>query len=170
MSSIRFPIETGRLVIRPLVIGDAVALHELYSDPEAMKHLTSDLPSTVAESEAWVQAKIDLHNATGLSLWAVVQRASGEVIGDAGLQVLDDGATVEIGARLKRKHWGSGLAAEAAVAIMEAGFTDLGLTRIVGITAPGNDRAIAAMERCGMRYVGIERHFDRDWVTYERTP
>jgi RimJ/RimL family protein N-acetyltransferase len=101
MSLVRLPIETERLSIRPLRLDDAVELHGLYSDARAMRYLTSRVPTTVAESQEWVQAKIDLFaRDEGLSLWAVVERATGAVVGDAGLQwETYDGKVLDLGCR-----------------------------------------------------------------------
>jgi RimJ/RimL family protein N-acetyltransferase len=120
MSLVRLPIETERLSIRPLRLDDAVELHGLYSDARAMRYLTSRVPTTVAESQEWVQAKIDLFaRDEGLSLWAVVERATGAVVGDAGLQwETYDGKVLDLGCRLARRHWGRGYAAEASAAIL----------------------------------------------------
>lgn len=169
-TGVRLPIETERLTIRPLRLDDAVALHELYGDREAMKHLASSVPQTVNESRQWVEEKINLHNETGLSLWAVVVSSTSEVVGDAGLQRLEDEETIEVGARIIRRLWGRGYGREAAQALIEAGFKDLGVDRIVGITAPGNTAAIHAMEKLGMRSSGTETHAGRDWVVYAATP
>ena len=164
---IRFPILTERLSVRPLRIEDSGALHELYSDPVAMQHLASALPSSVEESKQWVKDKIDRHDETGLSLWAVVQSETGEVIGDAGLQLLEDGATVEVGVRIVRRLWGHGYGREAAAACVEAGFTELDLLRVVGVTDPANQAAIRAMRQGGMTEVGLETHYGREWIVFE---
>ncbi len=167
---IRFPLVSDRLTIRPLVIEDSVALHNLFSDPAAMQHLESELPSTLDESRRWVQDKIDLHDESGLSLWAVVLSETGEVIGDAGLQLMEDGETVEIGVRIIRRFWGNGFGSEAARACVHAGFRDLGLSRVVGVTGPDNEQAIKAMRQSGMKEVGLETHYGREWIVFEAKP
>lgn len=163
---ITLPIETERLTIREMDEADAERLHRLYSDPIAMQHLATELPKTVAESAEWMQQKIDLHHRSGLSLWSIVLRESDLVIGDGGLQRLDDG-TIEIGVRLVRSEWGHGYGREAAVALLKVGFRELGVERIVGITAPDNKPAIKSMESLGMLLVGREVHLGREWVVYE---
>ncbi len=144
-------------------------MHELYSDPVAMQHLESELPRSVEESKRWVKDKIDLHDETGLSLWAVVLSATGEVIGDAGLHLLEDGETVEVGVRIVRRLWGRGYGREAADACVEAGFRELDLVRVVGVTDPANQAAIRAMRQGGMTEVGLETHYGREWIVFEVT-
>jgi ribosomal-protein-alanine N-acetyltransferase len=133
---------------------DATDLHELYSDRDAMKFLTSRTPTTVEESLAWVRQKIELQEAEGLSLWSIVEKASGHVIGDCGLQYEDD-ARSELGLafRLRRASWRQGFAFEASAACLRAGFEQLDVDRIVGITHEDNVAAQRLMLRLGMEFL-----------------
>ena len=152
-SEIAFPIETPRLLIRPMQLGDAEDLHEVYADVETMQHLETDLPRTVEESREWVKTKMDLHEKDGLSLWAVVERRSGRVIGDCGLQWEDIGTgrqEVCLGGRGNRAFWRQGYGIEAALACMRAGFERLELERISASTAPDNVPARRLLDRIGM--------------------
>ena len=149
---IRFPLRTPRLLIRPLRQDDAEALHELFSDPEAMRFLAEDLPATVDESRQWVETKIDRQEWEGLSLWAVVERETGRVVGDAGLQweEIDGRREVDLGCRIIRRYWSRGYGTEAAEACLRAGFEQLGLERIVAMTDAGNAAARRVLEKLGM--------------------
>ena len=151
---IRFPLETPRLVIRPMELADAEQLLAVYGDRETMRHLESELPATVAEARAWVQAKVDLFaRDDGLSLWTVVERSSGRVAGDVGLQWEDYGwgaPVVGIGGRGNKAFWRNGFGLEAALAVLDAGFAQLGLDRIGAETAPANLPAQGLLRRLGM--------------------
>ena len=151
MPRVQLPIETERLYIRALRDEDAEELHELYSDREAMRFLASKVPTTIAESRAWVQAKIDrFEREDGMRLWAVVERHTNAVVGDAGLQWEDyDGRVVDLGCRLIRRYWGLGYATEASRAVLAAGFRDLGVERICAATHVGNARAHRVLESLG---------------------
>ena len=101
---IELPIETERLVIRPLRIEDAKDL---------------------GESEDWIREKVDrFERDGGMSLWAAVERESGRAIALAGLQweqiagrrELDLGCVVAADARLR------GYATEASEAVVNAAF------------------------------------------------
>lgn len=165
---IRFPLETPRLLIRPLRPDDAEALHELFSDAEAMQFLTEDLPATVEESREWVQAKIDRHEWEGLSLWAVVERETGRVVGDAGLQweEIEGQREVDLGCRIIRRYWGRGYATEAAEACLRAGFEQLGLERIVAMTDAGNAAARRVLEKLGMTRDRVVSAYGREMAVY----
>jgi ribosomal-protein-alanine N-acetyltransferase len=132
---------------------DASDLHELYSDKDAMKYLTHRTPSTVEESLGWVRSKMALQEADGLSMWSIVERTSGHVIGDCGLQYEGDSRTeVGLGFRLRRASWHQGFAYEASAACLEAGFEQLGLNVIIGMTHEDNLAAQRLMLRLGMEF------------------
>jgi [ribosomal protein S5]-alanine N-acetyltransferase len=167
---IDFPILTERFVVRPMRPADVTWLFEVYRDPHTMRFLTTEVPTTIEQATDWVQAKIDQHERTGLSLWTVLDRTTGVIVGDAGLQHEREGhPDVGIGGRLNQRYWGMGYATEVGLAVLRAGFA-AGLDRIVGVTRPDNEAAIAACRRLGMHLVGRTTYFgpeDGDWVVYE---
>src|SRR4029450_7528103 len=69
---------------------------------------------------------------------------------------------VEVGWRLGRAHWGHGYATEGARAALELGFGELGLQETVAVTALGNLRSRAVMERLGLHDANLE--FDHPGV------
>jgi len=170
MGSIRFPIETPRLRIRPMDDADATDLHELYSDKDAMKYLGTQTPSTVEDSLDWVHAKMERQDAEGLSMWSIVEKATGRVIGDCGLQYEDEThREVGLGFRLRRASWHQGFAFEAAAACLGAGFEQLGLDRIVSLTHADNLPAQTLMRRLGMEFVEERKWGDLPMVLYVTT-
>ena len=52
----------------------------------------------------------------GFGRWGVVLKATGRLIGFAGLKYLDELREVDVGYRLLPEYWGMGLATEAAQA------------------------------------------------------
>ncbi len=101
-------------------------------------------------SVARYQAEFDRR---GYGWWAVQLQATGEFIGFAGLDRVDDGMPftgVEIGWRLARSAWGRGYATEAARACLAFGFETLELPEILAVTTAANLRSRAVMRRIGM--------------------
>ncbi|MFF0248751.1 GNAT family N-acetyltransferase [Streptosporangium sandarakinum] len=146
-------METERLVMRRWRETDLEPFAELNADPEVMRHFPA--PLTREESDAMVgriEAAFDEH---GYGLWALEVRATGEFIGFTGLawQRFEAHFTpaLEVGWRLSRRAWGHGYATEAARAALEYGFGPAGRREIVSMTAVGNLRSRAVMERLGMR-------------------
>lgn len=166
--TIRLPIETERLVIREMQAGDADDLHAVYGDAETMQFLTAEVPRSVAETVEWMRVKIEQQERDGISLWSVMERETGRVVGDCGLQYEDEAHTrVELGFRFNRAYWGRGYAYEATSACLDAGFSQLRRERIVSGTDVNNGRARRLLERLGMRFVGIGSWYGRSMAEYE---
>ena len=127
-------------------------MHELYGDPGAMRYAggaSSDVDASLSRLERF----IDHQERHGFSFWAVVERDSSAVIGDAGLVHLAfRGPEVEVGYRLKSPFWGKGYATEAARAWIAHGLEQLRLDRIVGVTHPENVASQRVLEKAGLRY------------------
>lgn len=161
-----FPLVTARLLIRPMQLDDAGDLLAVYGDAETMQHLTADLPTDLEGARELVRTKVALYDTDDqLSLWTVVHRESGRIVGDVGLQWEDygRGPMVGIGGRGSRAFWHLGLGLEAAEATVEAGFTQLELDSIGAETAPGNIPAQRLLGRLGMRLSGTN---PQGWPVY----
>ena len=148
------PIETDRLVLRRWRDDDLEPFAALNADPEVMEFFPA--PLTRVESDAFV-ARIDAGLAArGFGLWALELRSTGAFIGFTGLSVPGFDAPftpcVEVGWRVARSSWGSGLASEAALESLRQGFVAHGLNEIVSFTYEGNLRSRAVMERIGMAH------------------
>ena len=93
-------------------------------------------------------------NPHGFGLFALELRATGELIGFAGLAVSEFlpevMPAVEIGWRLGRPFWGQGLATEAARVALRFGLIARGLERIVSIAQVGNGASEGIMSKLGM--------------------
>ncbi len=86
--------------------------------------------------------------AHGFSLWVAREKSTGAVVGDCGLQPLElPSPDVELGYRLGRRHWGRGLATEAATACLRTRFEKLGLNRIVAVAHPDNAASPRVLEK-----------------------
>jgi RimJ/RimL family protein N-acetyltransferase len=157
-------------------LADAEELLAVYGDAETMEHLTSDLPSDIEAARDLVRGKVDLYAADDqLSLWTVIHRESGRIVGDVGLQHEDygRGPQIGLGGRGNREFWHLGLGFEAAVATLDAGFTQLDLVAIGAETSPGNVLAQRVLGRLGMRRSGtnlrgwpVFRITREDWVRH----
>lgn len=164
MSSVQLPIETERLLVRPLRLDDAGDLHELYGDAEAMGFLADHVPATLEESREWVRTKMRLFERDGgMSLWAVVERASGRVVGDAGLQ-WEDGE-LDLGCRIVPRRQGHGYATEVSCAIVAAAFA-AGHGRVTAQTHVENVAARRVLERIGFRFERETEWLGRPMVLY----
>ncbi|MCX5175986.1 GNAT family N-acetyltransferase [Streptomyces virginiae] len=144
-------LHTERLVLRPWRDSDLDPWAAMNADPEVREHLGD--PLTRGQSEASMVRFRAAFDRRGYGWWAVEVRATGEFIGFAGMDDVDDGMPftgVEIGWRLARASWGVGYATEAARAVVAHGFDTLGLPEILAVTKAGNLRSQAVMRKIGM--------------------
>jgi ribosomal-protein-alanine N-acetyltransferase len=149
------PIETERLLLRPLTLADLGPLHEVYGDRDVMRWIgTGDAYSReLAESEARLDRLVAHQEKHGFSIWAVTDRGSGMLLGDCGLvHWAHRGPEIELVYRLGKAYWGQGYATEAARAWVERGLDELGLERIVAATHPENVPSQHVLEKVGFRY------------------
>jgi RimJ/RimL family protein N-acetyltransferase len=147
-------LRTARLYLRLWRDDDLTTFAALNADPRVMEFFPKHLDR--AESDA-LAARIRTAIAErGFGLWAVEVPVVAPFIGFVGLSVPRFEAPftpcVEIGWRLARERWGCGYATEAAQAVLEFGFEQLGLREIVSFTVPANSRSRSVMERIGMTH------------------
>ncbi|GAA2887306.1 GNAT family N-acetyltransferase [Streptosporangium fragile] len=146
------PILTDRLVMRRWREADREPFAAMNADPEVMEYFPA--PLTRAESDALVDQLESEFERYGYGRWALEVRATGEFAGFTGLAWKTFEArftpALEVGWRLPRSAWGHGYATEAARAALEYGFGPAGQEEIISMTAVGNLRSRAVMERLGM--------------------
>jgi RimJ/RimL family protein N-acetyltransferase len=70
----------------------------------------------------------------------------------SGLIKRDTLEHVDIGYAFLPEHCGKGYAFEAARAVLAHARRDIGLTRLLAITSPGNAPSIKLLEKIGMRF------------------
>ena len=161
MIETRPTIETGRLLLRPFRDADREPFAALNGDPRVSDWLGG--PIDRAASDAAVD-RINRHIAEhGFGFWAAERKADRRLIGMIGLKhmapELPPAPAFEAGWRLSPDAWGQGLAAEGAQAALAWGFAHLQADEIIAITAVGNLRSRAVMQRIGM-VERPERGFD----------
>lgn len=78
-------LESERLRLRGWVSSDADALHRINRDPITMRYVGDG--STMPPNRAWyaVARRLGHWALRGYGMWAVTDRASGEVLGQVGL-------------------------------------------------------------------------------------
>lgn len=146
-------IETPRLILRLWRDEDLEPFGAMSADPEVMTWLGGVL---TAESVRAYKDRADKTFAElGMCRLVIERRDDGAFLGACGLMPGHEQAPIspfiDIGWRLARHAWGGGYASEAAAAVLQDGFTRLGLPEITAITARTNIRSRAVMERIGMR-------------------
>jgi RimJ/RimL family protein N-acetyltransferase len=146
-------LRTDRLLLRQWRDEDVLPWATMNADPVVREFFPQMM--TYEQSAGSVAAFRAELAGRGWGWWAVEVAATGEFIGFAGLDPVDEELPfggVEVGWRLARPAWGHGYATEAGHACLDFGFDELGLAEILAITAVGNHRSRAVMHRLGMTY------------------
>ncbi len=151
-------VETERLVLRKPRLEDAHDLVEAYSDAETMRYIgdgaTKDLAGTEDAIRRWLQRWDEWE----IGFFVLERKEDARVVGRSGFLRWDPqtwevgGPETEIGWTVARAHWGRGYATEAALAMRDWAFGERGLTRLISLIQPGNQRSVRVAEKLGERY------------------
>ena len=147
-------LETNRLLLRRLVAEDLDDLFALYSDPEIRRYFPEGT-LTYEETREELEWFLNGHpRHPELGLWATILKETNQFIGRCGLLPWDiDGqAEVEVAYLLDKKVWRQGLGSEAAQAILNYGFEQLHLSRLICLIDRDNQASIKVAEKIGMTF------------------
>jgi RimJ/RimL family protein N-acetyltransferase len=145
-------LTTPRLVLRPFVPGDLDELAPIHAEESFWWYpLRSGMSRE--ETAQFLERVTARYESDGFGIEALLDRASGAMVGWAGLAVPhflpEVLPAVEVGWRLAPAWRGRGLATEAGAAAVEFGFTQGGLDRIVSIYEPENEASGKVMAHLG---------------------
>ena len=152
-------LTTERLRLRGFRAEDLAAHRAAVDDDASVTWAHVRLP--LADSlRRWAE-RLEGWERDGIGMWIVELRATGRIIGHAGLQRLDGTDDVELGYYLGQSSWGQGYATEAAGAALRFGLEERGLERVVAVVRPENAASRRVLEKLGFRH-------DHDGVFYEQ--
>ena len=163
-------IETARLLLRPFGEGDGPAYRAIRLKPGVTRFLpshTEDPAEAARRADATAAAFREAWARDGYGPWAVVERASGRLVGHLGLRRLPDLSETELLFLIDPDAQGRGYATEGGRAALACGFDRLALAQIAAFVLPENARSIAVLERLGMtRSPGLVRAFGLEVLRY----
>ena len=153
-------LRTDRLLLRPFSLSDVDDVLEYGSDPEWAAFFdpydrggTEDMIAR-AVLTSWKEAP-----------WFALE-LDGRVVGMAALS-LDRRHVAELSYEVARPHWGKGLAPEAARAVVDWGFRELGVGKVAAFADARNRQSWRVMEKLGMTREGVMRRGQgRESVAY----
>lgn len=161
-------LETPRLTLRRLDEDDFDALAAILRDPQVMYAYEHGFSRE--EVRKWLDWQLELYAEYGFGLWAVIEKASGELIGQCGVTMQDClGREVpEIGYHLRRDKWHHGFAAEAAVACRDYAFRTLGFPEVYSIIRENNLPSQRVALRNGMSVRGsfVKHYYGMDMLHF----
>jgi RimJ/RimL family protein N-acetyltransferase len=144
-------LETARLVLRAPRLEDAKAIANLINDRRVAEN-TARIPHpySLADAHAFL-AEI---NRSPDEPSFVIALADGTIIGGCGV-VTANGPDPEIGYWLGVPYWGRGYTTEAARALIDHAFGELGCERLAGRARVSNPASRRVLEKCGFQWTGV---------------
>ncbi len=155
-------LETLRLAMREFVPADSDDLFRLNSDPRVMRYIGDGKPvgrTRHAEIMRRVLGYPTFYPDFGF--WYAMRRDTGKFVGWFTLKYAGKSADVETGYMLLPEAWGQGFATEGATAMVQYGFDDLGLERIIGVTHPKNLASQNVLKKAGLADCGWGRYYNK---------
>ena len=148
-------LRTPRLAIRQFTQDDVDNLLDLNSDPEVMRYLGRATPREVLRDKI-IPFHLDVYQRLDrLGTWAAESADNGEFLGWFHFRPGPDGdiTNIDLGYRLRRSAWNKGYATEGSRALIDMGFTDLGVQRVFAHALTVNTASRRVKEKCGLTLV-----------------
>ena len=142
-------LETEHLVLRPMLETDFDALLRIFTDARVMAAFQHP-PFTHEQMQRWLQRNLDHQNQIGHGLFSVILKETGELIGDCGLEQMEDQGAAELGYDFRSDFWNRGYATEAARAVRDYAFHVLQLPQLISLIRVGNVASKRVAEKVGM--------------------
>ena len=109
-------VETSRLILRPLVAGDAETIYRELGCNQNMQHYTGWNPYTSLEATRDVLADDEHHTFS----WGIESKETGQLVGTLGAYDYEPTeCSIEVGYSIFEAAWGNGYASEALGAALE---------------------------------------------------
>jgi RimJ/RimL family protein N-acetyltransferase len=154
------------VVLRPVCVADAPALFSSMLDPEVHRLTGTHTTFGLEELERWYASRAEHHDRLDL---AIVERATGECVGEAVLNDLD-ASNCSCSFRIAlfgRRFFGRGLGTEATRMILGHAFDVVGVHRVALEVYAFNPRARHVYEKVGFVHEGTKRdalRWDGAWI------
>lgn len=150
-------VETKRLYLRAMELGDVSDLFDYYHDPKVMKYLSIPVHLHIDETLLYMKGNpLAYEQRCNPQAWVMVDKQSEKVIGDLQIHTMEDGIG-EIGYMLHSAYWGQQLMQEALVELVKIGFEQFALRRIQALYAVEHLASGKVLQACGFQQEGILR-------------
>jgi [ribosomal protein S5]-alanine N-acetyltransferase len=153
-------IQTPRIDLRELDLGDAGYILELLNEPGFIRFIGDKGVRTLADARDYLrQGPMDSYAHNGFGLYAACLR-DGTPIGMCGLVKREGLDHPDVGFAFLSRYWSKGYAVESAGAVLAYAVESLRLERVVAITSPDNWASIAVLGKIGFKFERMIRLVD----------
>jgi RimJ/RimL family protein N-acetyltransferase len=151
------PCDGVRVRLRRLRADDLPAFHACRSNAELARYQGWQ-PMDAAAAAAFIaeMAAVPFCPPGAWCQLAIADLASDGLLGDIGLHLAEDGATLEIGYTLVRAAQGAGRAGEAVRLALAAVFAHTAATRVRAVTDVRNTPSVRLLQRLGFSLLATQ--------------
>jgi ribosomal-protein-alanine N-acetyltransferase len=159
-------IETERLILRKFKVIDADMMYKNWaSDDNVTKFLTWPTHNSVEISKYVLMDWEEKAKSNDNYQWCIVLKQTGEAIGSIGVvQLMETIDTAEIGYCIGSEFWNKGITTEALRSVINFLFNQVEVNRIEAGHDVNNPASGKVMQKCGLRFEGIQRKRGRNNV------
>lgn len=144
-------IETERIGLAILSEADVKGAERFWGDSEVMAESGGAAPLKVLPKV--IKSYKECYKAKGLSVYGVVEKETGAVIGAAGFNIIGEMEKIELIYHFSKASWGKGYATEAAQACIELAKGRPDVRTVYASADPSNRRSIKVLEKLGFHYI-----------------
>jgi [ribosomal protein S5]-alanine N-acetyltransferase len=166
------PIETKRLLLRPLELNDAEDMFEYASKPENIGYVGFKPHESLDETKATITNQfLSKPEKRMPETWAIVLKENQKMIGTIDFHTLNKrNFEGEVGYILNMDYWNQGLTSEALKAVLDFGFKTFQLNSITAKCHPLNYASSKVMIKAGMDFLDCENdeHDQLKYLVYEK--
>ncbi len=149
-------LHTDRISFSVWTKDDISLARELWSDGDVTKYISASGKFTDEEISARLDTEIRNYEMCGMQYFPIFTKDTAEFIGCCGLRPYKEDGIQEAGFHLKKKFWGKGYAYEAAEAIINYAFENLGSEKIFAGHNPKNENSRKVLLKLGFSYTHDE--------------
>lgn len=139
---------TPRLTLRPIALADAAGIFAYASDVENTRFMVFPRHRELADAETYARRCVACWQDGSAFPWAIVDRATGDLIGAIELRIRPPKA--DFGYILRRAFWRQGLMSEAAGAVVAWAIAQPSIHRVWATCAPDNVASARVLEKAGL--------------------
>jgi RimJ/RimL family protein N-acetyltransferase len=147
-------LETERLTLRRFTETDLENIYQLDNDPNVMRFINGGIhtPRRVIQDDIFPSFMNYDARYPGYGFWAVEEKALMTFLGWISFRPTgSDPLEVTLGFRLRKAAWGKGYATEGARALLNKGFAEMGVQRVIATTYEENIPSRRVLEKIGMK-------------------
>lgn len=142
-------LETQRCLVRETTVDDVDSFYELYRDEEITKYmedLFEDRDEEIEYTKSYIKNVYEFY---GFGMWTVLEKASGEIIGRAGVSYREGYELPELGFMIGKAYWRQGYAFEVCKAIANYMHENYEMDKIQIFIEPENTPSILLAKKLG---------------------